>query len=115
MTKSSRRDFAIRLATAATAATAAAAALVPAGAGGAPPASPSPTPTPTPAPDVPSPLAEALAAAARIRFPGALSEDELQRVARSIENAVKNGERMRKVALTDADEPELVFSARVRS
>jgi hypothetical protein len=56
-----------------------------------------------------------LAAAAKVRFPGALSEDELQRVARSIENAVKNGERMKGVTLSDADEPELVFSARVRS
>jgi hypothetical protein len=111
MTKSSRRDFAMTLATVATAA---GAALVPAGAfGAAGPTPPSPTPTPTP--DVPSPLAEALAAAAKVRFPGALSEDELQKVARSIENSVKNGERMKGVKLSDADEPELVFSARVRS
>jgi hypothetical protein len=108
MRTSSRRDFAM------TVATAAGAVLLPAGSAGA--VEPGvPVPTPTPAPDVPSPLAEALTAAAKVRFPGALSEDEAQRVARSIENAVKNGERMRKVALTDADEPELVFWARVRS
>ncbi len=103
-----RRDFAL------TVTAAAGAALLPAASGADAP-KPAPAPSPTPAPDVPSPLAEALTAAAKIRFPGALSEAELREVANAVERGVKNGQRMRAVKITDADEPAFVFSARVTS
>jgi hypothetical protein len=102
----SRRTFARTLAAAA----AAPAALLPAAAIGQAPA-PAPTPTPVPTPEAPSSVAEALTEVVRIRWGKDLSGEQLGEIARAIDGRLRAGEAMRKVPLSNADEPDIVFAA----
>lgn len=107
--KTSRRAFAMTLATAA-----AAPALLPAAALGqatAPAATPTPTPTPVPTPEAPSSAAEALTEVVRIRWGKDLSGEQLGQIAKAIDGRLKAGEAMKKVKLGNADEPDVVFFA----
>ena len=109
----SRRAFAKTLAAAA-----AAPALLPAVALGqaaapapaaTPTATPSITPSPTPAP--PSSAAEALTEVVRVRWGKHLSGEQLGDIAKAIDGRLRGAEAMKKVALTNADEPDIVYSA----
>lgn len=104
----SRRAFARTLAT-----MAAAPALLPAAALGqaAAPAAATPVPTPVPTPEAPSSVAEALTEVVRIRWGKNLSGEQLGQIAKAIDGRLKAGEAMKKVKLTNADEPDVVFSA----
>jgi hypothetical protein len=106
---SSRRAFARTLAVAA-----AAPALLPAAAAigqEAPPATPTPTPVPTP--ESPSAVAEALTEVVRIRWGKHLSGEQLGDIAKAIDGRLRGAEAMKKVKLTNADEPDVVFFADV--
>ena len=105
----SRRRFAQTLAAAA-----AAPALLPAAAlaqAAAPAPSPAPTPTPVPTPEAPSSAAEALTEVVRIRWGKHLTGEQLESIAKSIDGRLKGAEAMKKVKLTNADEPDVVFFA----
>jgi hypothetical protein len=106
----SRRAFARTLAT-----MAAAPALLPAAALGqtAAPAAATPAPTPVPTPEAPSSVAEALTEVVRIRWGKHLSGEQLGEVAKAIDGRLKGAEAMKKVKLTNADEPDVVFFADV--
>jgi len=98
----SRREFAERLALAAAA---------PYVALDVPARSPSavPPPLPTQQPE-PSPLARALAEAIRLRYGDRLSGDDLKTITQGIEARLQGVERLYRVALTNGDEPDFVFS-----
>ncbi len=110
--RTSRRAFAKTLAAAA-----AAPALLPAAAIGqatapataTPPATPPPAPVPTP--EAPSSVAEALTEVVRIRWGKHLSGEQLGDIAKSLDGRLRGAEAMRKVKLTNADEPDVVFFA----
>ena len=105
----SRRGFAKSHALAAAAPALAGAGLA---LGQAPPApSPAPTPTPVPTPEAPSSAAEALTEVVRIRWGKNLSGEQLGEIAKALDGRLKGAEAMRKVALTNADEPDVVFFA----
>ncbi len=109
LTSPSRRGFAKSLALAAAAPT-----LVGAGAAlGQTPPRPSPTPAPAPTPEAPSSAAEALTEVVRIRWGRNLSGEQLSEIAKTLDSRLKGADAMRKVALTNADEPDFVFSADV--
>ena len=97
--KSPRRVFLGALATAP---------LLPAGVGRAH-AQPSPTASEGDA------VAEGLLLAARARFGHHLTPAEAQEVKKGIEYVLRSGEKLRFVALTNADEPVGIFEARPRS
>jgi hypothetical protein len=59
----------------------------------------------------PSALAEALAGAIRAQYGDRLSEADLAVVTRQIEAGLERAEKVRKAALTNADEPDFVYSA----
>jgi hypothetical protein len=102
----SRRGFAKSLALAA-----AAPALAGAGVTFGQPA-PSPASTPVPTPEAaPSSVAEALTDVARIRFGKHLSGEQLGEIARALDGRLKGAEAMKKVSLTNADEPDVIFFA----
>jgi len=103
----SRRGFAKSLALAAAAPALAGAGLA---LGQAPPA-PSPAPTPVPTPEAPSSAAEALTEVVRIRWGKNLSGEQLGEIAAALDGRLKGAEAMKKVALTNADEPDVVFFA----
>jgi len=103
----SRRGFAKSLALAAAAPALAGAGLA---LGQAPPA-PSPAPTPVPTPEAPSSAAEALTEVVRIRWGKNLSGEQLGEIASALDGRLKGAEAMKKVALTNADEPDVVFFA----
>jgi hypothetical protein len=110
----SRRLFAKAIAAAAAAA--AAPALLPAttALGQAAPAgtlAPAATPTPVPTPESPSSVAEALTEVVRIRWGKNLSGEQLGEIAKSLDGRLKSAEAMKKVKLTNADEPDVVFFA----
>ena len=108
----SRRAFAKRLALAAAApALAGAAALAQTAPAPAPTPSPSPAPTPVPTPEAPSSVAEALTEVAQIRWGKHLSGEQLGEIAKAVDGRLRGAEAMKKVALTNADEPEVVFFA----
>ncbi|GAC1396418.1 MAG: hypothetical protein NVSMB56_11120 [Pyrinomonadaceae bacterium] len=82
------------------------------------------TPTPTPNPTSPaasnaiaqnaakpSPLVEAYAGVMRAKFGDKLSVEEFARVKRDLEGNVRAGDTLRAAKLTNADEPDFVFSA----
>ena len=107
-----RRDFAERLALAA------AAPFVAEGLGtrasglgraisGAEPRAPSPEPQASPEP---SALARALAEGIRLRYGDRLSADDLKTITQGIENRLQGLERLYRVTLANADEPDFVFS-----
>ena len=107
----SRRAFAKALAAAA-----AAPALLPAAAVlGQTPPPPTPTaapmPTPIPTPETPSSAAEALTEVVRIRWGKHLSGEQLGEIATSLDRRLRAADAMKKVKLTNADEPDVVFSA----
>ncbi|MEO8055245.1 MAG: hypothetical protein ABI768_08830 [Acidobacteriota bacterium] len=99
----SRRAFARTLAAAA-----AAPALLPAAAALGQAA---PTPTPVPTPEAPSSVAEALTEVVRIRWGKHLSGEQLGDIAKALDGRLKGAEAMKKVKLTNADEPDVVFTA----
>lgn len=70
-----------------------------------------PTPTPVPTPEAPSSVAEALTEVVRIRWGKHLSGDQLGEIAKSLDGRLKGAEAMKKVKLTNADEPDVVFFA----
>ena len=72
---------------------------------------PSPTPTPVPTPEAPSSVAEALTEVVRIRWGKNLSGEQLGEIAKSLDGRLKGAEAMKKVALTNVDEPDVVFFA----
>jgi len=82
-----------------------------------PPPSPAavPTPAPTPAstPEAPSSVAEALTEVARIRWGRHLSGEELGEIATAVDGRLRGAEAMKKVPLTNADEPDVVFFAEI--
>jgi hypothetical protein len=108
----SRRGFA-KAALSAAAAAAAAPALLPAAAALGQAAPPAATPTPVPTPEAPSSVAEALTEVVRIRWGRHLSREQLGDVAKALDSRLKGAEAMKKVALKNADEPDIVFSADV--
>jgi hypothetical protein len=81
-----------------------------------PKAPPNPQPTPA-APQQqqqqppPSPVAAAYAEVARARFGEFVSPEEMARVRRDLEGNVRAAERLRAHKLSNADEPDFVFSA----
>lgn len=79
----------------------------------APPPSPAaaPTPTPVPTPEAPTSAAEALTEVARLRWGRHLSGEQLGEIAKTIDGRLRGAEAMKKVALTNADEPDTVFAA----
>lgn len=75
-------------------------------------ATPSPAPTPVPTPEAaPSSVAEALTDVARIRWGKHLSGEQLGEIAKTLDQRLHGAEAMKKVALTNADEPDVVFFA----
>jgi hypothetical protein len=72
-------------------------------------------PVPAPAPPLqqsePSPLARALAEAIRLRYGDRLSGDDLKTLTTAIDGRLQGLERLSRVALTNADEPDFVFAA----
>lgn len=108
-TSPSRRGFARSLALAAAAPALAGAGLALGQTAAAP--SPAPAPTPVPTPEAPSSIAEALTDVARIRWGRHLSGEQLGEIAKSLDGRLKGAEAMKKVALTNADEPDVVFFA----
>ena len=96
----SRREFAERLALAAAA---------PYVALDAPQPRPRPAVPPTQLPE-PSPLARALAESIRLRYGDRLSADDLKAITQGIEARLQGVERLYRVALTNGDEPDFVFS-----
>ena len=58
----------------------------------------------------PSPLAKALAESIRLRYPDRFTADDLITITRSIENRLRQVERLYQMTLTNADEPDFVYS-----
>jgi hypothetical protein len=73
-----------------------------------PPQPPSPTPGPS---DVPSPMAESLAEAARHRFGVHFEPGDMDEIRKAIHANLQAADRLRKVKLTNADEPVTLFAA----
>jgi hypothetical protein len=65
----------------------------------------------TPADQKPSPDAEALAQLVRLRYGKELSDDQMNEVKRSIDNRLRNADRMKQFKLANGDEPVFIFSA----
>ena len=72
------------------------------------------TARPSPEPQVPSPdpsaLAKTLAEGIRLRYGDRLSADDLKAITQGIEARLQGVERLYRVALTNGDEPDFVFS-----
>jgi hypothetical protein len=81
--------------------------------GTAPSPSPAPAPTPVPTPEAPSSVAEALTEVARIRWGKHLSGEQLGEIAKALDGRLRGAEAMKKVPLTNADEPDVVFFAEI--
>ncbi len=77
----------------------------------APAPSPAPSPTPVPTPEAPSSAAEALTEVVRIRWGRHLSGEQLSEIAKALDGRLRGAEAMKKVPLTNADEPDIVFFA----
>ena len=58
----------------------------------------------------PSPLAKALAEGIRLRYPDRFSPDDLTALTRSIDNRLRQIERLYQTPLTNADEPDFVYA-----
>jgi hypothetical protein len=58
----------------------------------------------------PSALAKALAESVRLRYPDRFSADDLTAITRSIDSRLRAIERLYQTALTNADEPDFVYS-----
>ena len=107
----SRRLFAKSLAFAAVAPALAGAATALGQAAPSPSLTPAPTPVPTP--EAPSSVAEALTEVARIRWGKHLSGEQLGEIAKALDGRLRGAEAMKKVPLTNADEPDVVFFAEI--
>jgi hypothetical protein len=71
-----------------------------------------PSPSPSAAPDVaPGPVALALAEAARHRFAAHLAPGDAGPIAKAIHGNLQAADRLRRVPLTNADEPVTTFEA----
>jgi len=68
------------------------------------------TPSVPPQQTEPSPLARALAESIRLRYGDRLSADDLKAITQGIEARLQGVERLYRVALTNGDEPDFVFS-----
>lgn len=75
------------------------------------PPNPQPTPAQGAAPQKPSPLAEAYAEVARVRFGDHVTPEQLEEIKKDLEGNVRTADRLRKVKLQNADEPDFTFSA----
>jgi len=62
-------------------------------------------------PLTPSAAAEALGELVRVRYGQFLTAEQLAEVTRQIERSLRSAERLRHVALTNADEPDVIFRA----
>jgi len=58
----------------------------------------------------PSALAKALAEGVRLRYPDRFSADDLTAITRSIDNRLRQIERLYQTPLTNGDEPDFVYS-----
>jgi len=58
----------------------------------------------------PSALAKALAEGIRLRYPDRFSAEDLTAITRSIDNRLRQIERLYQTPLTNADEPDFVYS-----
>lgn len=58
----------------------------------------------------PSALAKALAETMRLRYPNRFSAEDLAAITRSIDNRLRQIERLYQTTLTNADEPDFVYS-----
>jgi hypothetical protein len=58
----------------------------------------------------PSALAKALAEGVRLRYPDRFSAEELATITRSIDNRLRQIERLYQTTITNADEPDFVYS-----
>ena len=67
-------------------------------------------PAPKPQAQEPSALAKALAETIRLRYPDRFSAEELATITRSIDGRLRAVERLYQTALTNADEPDFVYS-----
>lgn len=70
-------------------------------------------PTPSPQPQQqqePSPLAKALAQTMNLRYPDRFSAADLAAITRSIDNRLRQIERLYQTALTNADEPDFIYA-----
>jgi hypothetical protein len=71
-----------------------------------------PKPEPTPArQQPPSPVAAAYLEVARALYGQHLTPEEFERLRRDLENNARTSERLQSVKLSNADEPDFVFSA----
>ena len=61
-------------------------------------------------PQEPSALAKALAETVRLRYPDRFSADDLTAITRSIDTRLRQIERLYQTSLTNADEPDFVYS-----
>jgi hypothetical protein len=77
----------------------------------APSPAPAPAPTLVPTPEAPSPVAEALTEVVRIRWGARLSGEQLGEIAKALDGRLRGAEAMKKIPLTNADEPDVVFFA----
>ncbi len=68
-------------------------------------------PQQSPQPLTPSAAAEALGELVRVRYGQFLTAEQLAEVTRQIERNLRSAERLRHVALTNADEPDVIFRA----
>jgi hypothetical protein len=57
-----------------------------------------------------SSLAKALAEGVRLRYPDRFSAEDLVAITRGIDNRIRQVERLYQTALTNADEPDFVYS-----
>ena len=73
-----------------------------------PPTPPSPSPPPA---DAPSPMAESLAEAARHRFGAHFEAGDMDEIRKAIHGNLQAADRLHKVKLVNADEPETRFEA----
>lgn len=58
----------------------------------------------------PSALSKSLAETIRLRYPDRFSADDLTTITRSIDNRLRQIERLYQTSLTNADEPDFVYS-----
>ena len=58
----------------------------------------------------PSPLAKALAETMKLRYPERFSADDLAAITRSIDTRLRQIERLYQTSVTNADEPDFVYS-----
>ena len=63
------------------------------------------------APEQPSPVAEALTEVVKLRYGKNLDEEQIKLIKQSIDGAQRSAERLKQIKLANGDEPAFVFSA----